>query len=383
MNSHVQGKSAKRTFWAVALFYLLIAFEFFYMASPFAVYFYSVYRPGLSFINDYPRLAWLTRFFLPHIVAETTSTLINILSIVGMVLFFGGLLAFSVGAVQVYYRKLAKKGPALGGVYRHIRHPQYLALAVSGLGLLLLWPRYIVLLTYVTVLFAYWVLARAEEKECVAKFGRPYEDYLKRTGMFLPFGVPSVSLLLPPCRSRAVRAARAAAAYLLAVTAALGLAYAARHLSIHSLYAYYTDSTATVSLVGMDRADLEKVVGTAFADERVRAMVERIDDAPHAKYLNYVLPADWYVSELPMGRDGLCDGNHFLPSRDRSPLFRVVITRAVLEDAPSATGRDILLSANGTIPVTEAVVDTKSGAVVGVHEPTHEGRYEGVPLPTF
>ncbi len=44
--------TTKRTFWALAIFYMLIAFEFFYMAGPFAIYFYSVYGPGLNFINN-------------------------------------------------------------------------------------------------------------------------------------------------------------------------------------------------------------------------------------------------------------------------------------------------------------------------------------------
>lgn len=38
---------ARRALWASSVFYVLIAFEFFYMASPFAAYFYAVYGPGL------------------------------------------------------------------------------------------------------------------------------------------------------------------------------------------------------------------------------------------------------------------------------------------------------------------------------------------------
>jgi hypothetical protein len=56
--------------------------------------------------------------------------------------------------------------------------------------LLLLWPRYIVLLSFLTMLFAYYFLARAEEMECAEKFGQAYLDYQNRTHMFLPFKVP-------------------------------------------------------------------------------------------------------------------------------------------------------------------------------------------------
>ena len=54
------GTATKRTFWTIAIFYLLIGFEFFYMASPFAIYFYSVYGPGLNSVNSNPTLAWLS-----------------------------------------------------------------------------------------------------------------------------------------------------------------------------------------------------------------------------------------------------------------------------------------------------------------------------------
>ena len=180
--------STKRTFWTVAAFYLLIAFEFFYMASPFAVYFYSVYGPGLNFMNNSPVLAWLSSIFLPHVVLETKSWLLNIHNEIGAVLFILGLLAFGYGAVQVYYHKLAKKGAVTGGAYNFIRHPQYASLALSSfVRLLIMWPRYIVLLLFITMLFAYYFLAKVEENECERKFGASYLDYKNKTGMFLPF----------------------------------------------------------------------------------------------------------------------------------------------------------------------------------------------------
>ena len=105
-----KGSTTKRTFWVIAAFYVLIAFEFLYMASPFAIYFYSVYGPGLNFINKYPALVWLSTVFLPHIVVETSSVLVNSHNIVGGVFFIIGFLGFCITAGQVYYYKLARKG---------------------------------------------------------------------------------------------------------------------------------------------------------------------------------------------------------------------------------------------------------------------------------
>ena len=149
------NKAVKKTFWLAFAFYLIIGFEFFYMISPFAVYFYSVYKPGLDFINQNPSLSWLNQIFLPHIVNETSSGLLNWLPQLGLILVFSGFAVFCIGAVQVYYSKLFKKGAVIKGLYIFVRHPQYTALIISGFGLLILWPRYIALIDYITMLFLY------------------------------------------------------------------------------------------------------------------------------------------------------------------------------------------------------------------------------------
>jgi len=140
---------------------MLIAFEFFYMASPFAFYFYSVYGPTLNFIADSPALSWLVSVFLPH-YAKTSSDLLNLHNWLGWALAALGFSAFCIGVWQVYYHKLTRKRVVTGGVYNYIRHPQYVSLLVCSFGMLLLWPRYIVLVSFVTVLFAYYFLASSD-----------------------------------------------------------------------------------------------------------------------------------------------------------------------------------------------------------------------------
>ncbi|MCC5906853.1 MAG: hypothetical protein JJU13_11630 [Balneolaceae bacterium] len=73
-------------------------------------------------------------------------------------------------AVRIYWNKLKKRGAVTDGIYRHIRHPQYLALMIASFGMVLIWPRYLVLFGFITVCFAYYFLARMEEKICEDKF---------------------------------------------------------------------------------------------------------------------------------------------------------------------------------------------------------------------
>ncbi len=170
---------------SVVFFYLLIGLEIVIMISPFAAYFYSVYGPVLNFLYDYKITAWLAGFFLPHAVVSK-STLLNFINGFGRTIFSVGLILFLIGAFQVYTAKFRRKRMVTSIMYRWIRHPQYLFLAVAGLGLLLFWPRFIILILYISMLFVYYLLARYEEQLMVAEHGGTYREYMQRTAMFLP-----------------------------------------------------------------------------------------------------------------------------------------------------------------------------------------------------
>jgi hypothetical protein len=98
----------------------------------------------------------------------------------------GGALVFLIRAGQVYFYKFSRRGPALGGFYAWIRHPQYVGLAITGLGLAILWPRFLTLMLWTVMIGLYYVLARDEERRMMAAFGDQYRAYMSRTGMFLP-----------------------------------------------------------------------------------------------------------------------------------------------------------------------------------------------------
>src|SRR3990172_8997276 len=171
--------------WAVFLFYLAVGLEVIIMVTPFTVYFYSLYAPVLNRLEANPSTAWLTAFFLPHI-SYTGDPILTALAYLGPTLFGVGLVSFFICASQVYSAKLLRRGVVSQGLYAWIRHPQYLGLGVAGLGLLLYWPRFIILVLYLTMLFVYYLLARNEEWRMEKKFGDAYRNYKSRISMFLP-----------------------------------------------------------------------------------------------------------------------------------------------------------------------------------------------------
>ncbi len=189
----------------VIVLYFIIGLEVLVMISPFAAFFYAAFNPFLLLLARWPATHWLADFFLPHMVLPPGAFL-KTLRVAGSVLFVGGALMFLVCAVQVYFHKLSRRGPALGGLYAWIRHPQYAALAATGLGLAILWPRFLTVVLWTVMVGLYYVLARDEERRMVAAFGDRYRSYTSRTGMFLPRAVEDVLARLPGPRSPALRA---------------------------------------------------------------------------------------------------------------------------------------------------------------------------------
>src|SRR5208337_3218143 len=184
-------------FGGAIIIYFIIALEVLIMNSPFAAFFYAALNPVLLFFADWTATRWLTAFFLPHMVTPP-GLFLQTVRVAGSVLFVAGSVVFIVCAGQVYFHKFSRRDPALGGLYRWIRHPQYLALEATGLGLAILWPRFLTIVLWVVMIGLYYVLARDEERRMVNQFGDQYRDYMLRTGMFFPRAMErTVGRLLP------------------------------------------------------------------------------------------------------------------------------------------------------------------------------------------
>ena len=367
---------ARRALWASLAFYVLIAFEFFYMASPFAAYFYAVYGPGLDWLQASGPTSWIIQFFMPHLVAETRSVLIDVHELVGRVLLIGGLAGFAVGVIQIYRAKLRRDDAVMGGLYRHVRHPQYLALIVASIGMLLIWPRYLVLVLTVTVIFIYIALAKAEEGICLRQFPG-YADYMKHTGMFLPAWFN----LNVPWRfgdSQLKRFAGWALTYAIALGLALLAAFGLRVLSMNALYTYQGDEGVYLSVVEIADEDLAAVAAIARSAPEVQTV---LSDKEYL--LNYVVPTQMYISEIPMYLPPGETFGHSVPA-DRNPaLYKVIFTEAVFGGEGLPAGGDILWNAVNKIPLVEAHVDLNSKAVTALLLPPTEPFYGNRQVPLF
>ncbi len=72
------------------------------------------------------------------------------------------------------------------GIYKYIRHPQYLGFLMITLGLNVMWLTIITLIMWPILAALYWRLAKKEDKEMEEQFGEEFLEYKRRVPGFIP-----------------------------------------------------------------------------------------------------------------------------------------------------------------------------------------------------
>jgi protein-S-isoprenylcysteine O-methyltransferase Ste14 len=268
---------------AIAL-YFVIGLEIMIMISPFAGLFYSVFNPFLLQIAKYPETKWLGAFFLPHMIVPPDGFL-KFVRIMGSVLFVVGMAIFFVCALQVYAHKFLKKGAVLKGLYSIIRHPQYAGLGIAGIGLFILWPRFLVPVLWLVMVLLYYFLSKDEEGRMLKQYPDTYRSYMERTGMFLPRRLEK--MVMP----RGAMGKLTVFALLAAFT--IGGAFFLRNYTVEHL-PFWTESNVSALAVIPD--DLMMMEHRMPAILNMREVRSRLKDNDH--YLVYFLPPHYIMQGL-------------------------------------------------------------------------------------
>jgi len=392
-----------------ALVYFIAALEVVIMISPFAFFFYSVFNPILLGLNQSAGTRWLTAFFLPHMVAPTTPLLMA-LRVLGSVLLIGGSLMFLLCAGQVYLGKLLRWGVAKRGCYALIRHPQYTALVLTGLGLTILWPRFLTLVFLSVMVFLYYLLAKDEERRMLGRYGAAYQTYLEQTGMFWP-RLSRKPVPLKPLRWQA------ALLLLLVLTggaAALGFglrAYTAAHLPLTTV-----DGVDILSIMPGDLSAAPGLVQGARQDPAAASYLRSMHTSPDSRILAYVMPVDYImqgmiantgdewqlfrhhqtlgtIADYVLHPIGHLQGGHMHhlaipmqhgPQMYNSPMMRRrIIFLEVQANHPLKTAEDAFGINNQRLPRFFADVHLHTNEVMQVKETPHGTGWGDVPTPVF
>jgi protein-S-isoprenylcysteine O-methyltransferase Ste14 len=275
----------------IVLFFVM-ALEVMIMISPFAFFFYSVFNPVFNWLDRYAATRWLTAFFLPHMILPPTLFLKSV-RVLGSALFLVGMATFVICALQVYLGKLFRRGVATGGLYHLLRHPQYLALGTWGVGMSILWPRFIVLAFLAIMFILYYFLAGDEEARMRLRHGDAYEQYARRTGRFFPRPVERAFAFIGRLAPLSVPAAVRTPALILCIV--IGAGFLCRAVTLSSLR---FESKANVTLVAILPED--SALSANVLDGLLRGAAEGKAGRLQADrdYLGYVMPVDYVMQGM-------------------------------------------------------------------------------------
>lgn len=339
---------------APIIIYAVSALEMIIMISPAAAYFYSVYTPLFHGLEQNAATAWLPQFFLPHLAA-THVPVFRWLSLLGAALTLLGLVGFLVCAIQLYYGKFVKKQLVSGGLYGRVRHPQYLLLAIAGVGLLLLWPRFFILVSFLAMLGLYYILARHEEELIRKRYGSATDEYLASVPMFNPFRGRRRSPGAGP-----VPRGRAFLTWVAVCAVTLAAAFLVRAVAVDQLYT-----------LRLEEPDVTTLSLKARSDEEIAALTRTVLGTPDAQVLITEKPGVSLFIQVASGssqlkhllidlgmREDAVDG---IPSDGRSAF--AVVSRARARD-PAAIGRpDPLAFGTNIVPLFYVQVGDGQGEV--------------------
>lgn len=133
---------------------------------PLTIYFVSSYFNWLNFQDGF--LSYMDTTGMP----------------IGLVITGLGMLLVAVGWERIYR---ASEGLVTDGIYRYVRHPQYLGFILITGGWLIHWPTIPTALIWPVLVAMYYRLARKEESVMRERFGEEYLEYSNKVPLMIPF----------------------------------------------------------------------------------------------------------------------------------------------------------------------------------------------------
>ncbi len=138
--------------------------------------------------SHYPNVDWFSHdagHLLEMMFGWKTNPHFGLFHILSYVLIGGGFVLIAT-AWRVLYDAQQSHALAITGPYSYIRHPQYIGFVLVMLGFLVQWPTLLTLAMFPVLVWMYVKLARTEEQQAIADFGKTYRQYMADVPAFVP-----------------------------------------------------------------------------------------------------------------------------------------------------------------------------------------------------
>lgn len=170
-----------RSFGAFSAFLVALFTEMY--GYPLTIYFLSGWLQ-----SRFPDVDWFSHdsgHLLEMMFGWKTNPHFGPFHVVSFALIGGGFTLIAAGW-RVLYDAQRRHALAVAGVYRHVRHPQYVGFVLILLGFLVQWPTILTLAMFPVLVWMYAKLAKSEERQAIEEFGDAYRTYMAEVPAFFP-----------------------------------------------------------------------------------------------------------------------------------------------------------------------------------------------------
>lgn len=107
----------------------------------------------------------------------------TVLHMLSNILIIGGAIMISSGWNAIHQ---GKGKMVTTGLYKYIRHPQYVGFIAVIVGFLVQWPTLVTVIMAPVLIIRYILLAKKEERKAIDEYGDSFRDYMQRVPAWIP-----------------------------------------------------------------------------------------------------------------------------------------------------------------------------------------------------
>ncbi|MBU1626115.1 hypothetical protein KKB18_01995 [bacterium] len=225
---------------------------------------------------------------------------------------YGGTAILTIAASQVYGSKIRGSGIVKGIIYKHIRHPQYLAFSMIAASFVLMWPRYTTLLAFASMLFLYIILARSEEKRIFQAHYDSYLEYFNRTSFFVPCDRYLFRLKPPQRKPNLTNISLALLTFLIMLLCFFGASLALRAIKVFNRNLpiikvdniYILQNRIVDKFEYMPLDDEKRIIKTLKTSSELQTLLgDSIDDGNKLFLVNHPIRVEYFITGNRRAKD--------------------------------------------------------------------------------
>lgn len=202
---------------------------------------------------------------------------------------------------------------------------------------------------------------------------------MANTPRFIPLKLPT----LPWPESGLKRSVANFFLFGLAMFLAISVGMGVRHYALSQSAIFYTNDAATIATALMSQTEMEKTLQIALTPSEVQNRLTQAGYGSGAKLLNYIVPLDWFLPDLPLEK--LPEGvhGHYQPQLFNRDEYKVLFTKAQLSTEAPIVSEDIVKRTVAREPIVVVKLNTASGEILGIEQPPTHVRWGNIPTPLF